>query len=515
MPNISTNKEGGVIRWDGDDWLSGLIPDWDLSNLQNRVVGKGFSYSVGIDPFRHPGYAMPGFQPADVTNVSVATTLAKSGVLVGQYAYTIGGARINQLDVTSNTLTTPTTFPRTIPAHGGHSTVLGSDIAVYHISGTRTVFYSWSDNTDGDIGTYNLASTFDEDYMSTVPTGMAALDTTNPHPLFVASNDIMYIGDGRNLHQYDGATTTLTKNRLILPRDYIITSITETRNYLVVFAYKASGVSSSSFYRSEAKAFFWDKSQDDPTYRVDLRANYVNGAFIYDDNIVGCFVEGPSGTLNGSKTKRLLIGNESGFKTVASFIDAIPGHGGVEAFGGVVYWNSAGIIYQYGSPFPGYPAALNKITSGSGTTGEGMLKMFFNNTLIASTGTTTSGGLQAINSNFYESSFYVPFASIPFPENKRARISDIRCYWRNTASGGRTINFFLNYGRGATQRTIINGLGTITNLITNYRRDASEVDLSSVAVEDISFNVTYGTGSGATVAPILKTVEIYYKYSET
>ena len=52
----------------------------------------------------------------------------------------------------------------------------------------------------GEIGKFDLASTFDHDWGSTVPTGAAALQKA-PHPVEV-KEDIMVFGNGRYLGVY-------------------------------------------------------------------------------------------------------------------------------------------------------------------------------------------------------------------------------------------------------------------------------------------------------------------------
>ena len=79
---------------------------------------------------------------------------------------------------------------------------------IYTESSNFYVFYSWNDNASGDVGRLDAGgTTFDDDYMSTIPTGGATLGRF-PHPLWEGSNGILYIGDGASIHKFDGLSST-------------------------------------------------------------------------------------------------------------------------------------------------------------------------------------------------------------------------------------------------------------------------------------------------------------------
>ena len=521
MATVRTFKNGGVVRWDQDDWFAGLTPDWGLNETET-TLGKGFSTMTGIDPFRRPGYLAPAADPLNATNNSVIDAMQLNGVVYGTNAYTVGGTKIHELAILTSTLTNGATFPHTTSAHGGHNSLALYDICIYYIGTTRYAFYSWSDNTDGDVGRYDLASTFDDDYMSTVPASAAALDTTNPHPMVVGADDILYIADGHKLHKFDGQTGangTLFKSRLTLPTDYIITSFAKTGDNLVIFAYKSSGSSGGSYYKSEATAFFWDYTSEDPWKVVPLQGNYVNGGFSFQGTI-GCFVQGSSAILtSSSKQSRLLLYDGSIFKPVAGFIDNIPGYGGVEVYDNTIYWNAAGYIYQYGAPHIGIDRALNRITKLDGTSSEGMLRNFSNSRMMASAGTTTSGGMQRVNSGHYAGSIITPTVNIPFSKPAVARITAVKIFWYSTkTAGSNKISVKILTDRNQASATIIDTSGTVGS-------DRQSPPASLVNVWYDQYNATafpttcsmalyaYYTEVDPTLLPaIIQAVEVYYEY---
>lgn len=520
MSSINTSQKGGVIRWDGSDWMTGLVSQWGIDT--SRVMApSGFATTSGIDPTRFPGYCSPGVNPTDLTNSSVVTSLLKDGVVSGSSAYMIGGGLLHKIaDVLVSTVSSDATWPHTISAHGGHSSVSGQSTAIYSIGSTKYLFYSWSDNTDGDVGRYNLDATFDDDYMSTVPASAAVLDTTNPHPLIVGSDDILYIADGRNLHGFDGQTGangTLSKNRLTLPADYVITSFAKSANYLVVYAYRAN--SSSSFYRSEATAFFWDYVSEDTTLRYPLQGNYVSGGFSYQNGSVGCFVEGQSTHITTSKTSKMLLYNGSGFETRATFSDGIPDFGGVEVYDETVVWNSDGKVYQWGSPHLGFPISLNRTSILDGTTGGGMLRNFARTRLITSSGTGTSGGCNVLSGNYAPGSFTTNTVDIPAPLYAQVKIEAVKVFYQSTrTAGSHTLTLVLNLNRSQNSATVIDYVGYVgsdrqdppTNLVSVFT-DTFDAKSFGTATA-LSLSCTWNSVDATKKPAIIEAVEVHFTY---
>lgn len=435
------------VRWDKDDWYAGLLPTHGSTGTGSRI-GNGFNDTTAIDPFRSPGYLSPGYLPADATNVSIVDAVLKNGVSDGNKAYIMSaGTKLHELTISTNTLTTPTTFPHTITAHGGHSTVVGEDVAIYYLDGTKYLFYSWNDNTDGDIGRYDMSATFYDDYMSTAATGGAVLDKDYPHPMIVGDDNILYIGDGPNLASLQGTTAAgiFNASALDLPTGYVITSFAKTSDYLVIYAYKNTSVSGSSYLRSEATAFFWDYVSVSYTYAYPLLGNYVNGGFNVG-GVPGCFVRGQAADSVSSKQSKMLLFENGSFQTKVAFNDNIPGRGGVEVTGESIIWNSDGKIYVYGNPYIGYPRGLHKTSALGGTTSEGMLKNFFNSSLLGSAGTTTSGGLESLGSNFVlQATAYTGLVQLPSLGRDRYRVNFVKVNFLATINDtGRAFRIALN-----------------------------------------------------------------------
>lgn len=511
---ITYNKTGGVARWDSDDWISGLIPHF--SDNQNTILGKGFSQMQNINIWRKPGYILPSFLASDVTNVSVATEKIKHGVSINNLSYLISDTLIHQFNADTNTLTSNASIPHTISAHAGHNTVIGQEVIEYYIGSTKYLFYSWYDSNDGDVGRHDLNLTFDDDWMSTSPTNATVLGK-NKHPMIVGSDDILYIGDGNVLHSFDGQTGalgTLDLNgvALTLPKNFVITSFSKLSNYLVIYGYRDISTSGTN-YRSECTAYFWDYVSEDPTLVYPLVGDYVSAGFEYRGT-VGCFTSGKSSSANSTTQLRCLLYSNGGFTPIIQIDGDMVENGGVEITGNVINFLSGSDIYQYGSPYIGLgDKTLTKILSGSGTGTGGLLRNFNGNTLVASTGTTTSGGLQKFSIGYSTDAYFsTPLANFQFPTEDKARVSKIKVYWgEKITSAGNAFTLNLKTDRGATTTKIIDGIETINSYITQYRSASDGTGLPFF--DSLGLNVIYSGGTSNLNTPVyIQAIEVYFDF---
>jgi len=514
MPKIFKDK----IIFDIEDWTSTLDPQFDMGGLWNE--GKMLSSVRTMNPYRYLGGCAPGFQQADVSNVSVVDSLILKGIVSGNDAYLVSqGSKLHKVQNLSTTpaLVTPTTFPHTI-AHGAHTGETGNDIVIYTakvggISAER-VFYSFTDDTDWDVGTYDLATTFDDDFMSTAPaTPLGAPYLTggkdDPHPMMVNDRDVLLIGDRNFVHEYDGqgsdADGNFSANVLQLPNGYIITTFEKYNQYTVIFAYKK--VAGSNRYAGEARAFFWDNLSLDITYSKNLNDNYVSEAFQYRGTI-GCFTQGtPSDPIGiNSKVTKILLFDETEFKPIKAIDKNPPIRGGVDIQGDVIYWNSQGTIYSYGSPFDELPKGLNATAEGQGAV-SGMCKTL-SKTQFISTGTTTAGGLQTLGSNYnFQTLFYTGLAKPQFPIGMQGKVERVVVNYIKTSSAGRKLGLVLR-DKSSDLVTVFSESDSVS-VITSDNIKSEYKDLTA-KFKNMRLAMQYHSGTGITDAPIISSVEVYF-----
>jgi len=528
MAEIQKLKEGRIkVRFDGDDWLAGIIPEYNASGTDYKF-GPGFTLVDSVDPFRVPGYIMPGANPVDVTNAGDIDAVMKNGVVNGNKAYiSTGGTEVHEYTISTATITNSGgVFPHAIvggaSTHSDHTTFVGEDVALYYLNGTKYLFYSYNDNTDGGVGRYDLSSTFDDDYVDAAATNGAVMDKDYPHPMIVGSDNILYVGDGKDLASLQGTTSAGIWNAsaLDLPNDYIITSFAKSSNYLVIYAYKGSGVSGSAFLRSEATAFFWDYVSDSFTYSVELPGNYVNGGFVLN-GVPGCFVQGQAADSLSSRQSKILLVSSEGVQLLTDFNGNIPGHGGVEISGSSIMFNTNGDIYRFGSPYSNYEPSLNFITESDGSTGEGILKNFFNTQLVASSGTGASGGLNTLSSGFNTGFLFTAQKLLPNDSKNGWQIEYVRVQYRQTiAADGRGFLLQIN-GDNSNSSFDAHGLTTsvhddgtnkvtIDKLVKIYSVDSSGNQFPRIDTS-VGLLIRWGNESSAdaTNAAEVQSVEIF------
>ncbi len=531
MPSLTKTAKGGVIRWDKDDWLEGLSSLHLPTTTGAKAIPfttPGLIFGRAIDPNRKPGYIQPGGNGANVTNNTVIDGTLRAGTVHGSTAYMVGGIKLHSMTLSNDTMTAALrTIAPAAPNHTGHTVIVGHDVAFYSIKNGATVtpyiFYSWTDQTDGDVGSYNLnTAAVDEDHFSTATSGAVlaingALNVDGVHPMIVGDDNKLYIGNGRFVASLDGndqgATGLANNAALDLPVNYTIRAFAKLPNYLVIFAY-LNVSTGGSFYRAEATAFFWDYVSDSFTYSYPLNGNYVGGGFTYQ-NTVGCFVQGRVSELGSNKQARMMLFDGSKFVPQVRFRGNIPEWGSVEVIDDVVYFQTAigdSRVYQWGSPHIGMNDSFNWITEGAGTNSGhvGLLKAFADGSVYVSSGTTTSGGLQKFSQTGYatNSSFLTALYQPRYPKFSRGRIEMVKIYWGGTSSTHQ-FSFTLFTDAGATTTTVLSNLASVTSLVTEYFEDTSAAPLPSF--KDIGINGSWTTTSSESAPPIIEAVEVYYE----
>ncbi len=532
MPKVLKDK----IIWDEDDWLAGLAPQF-ISNTP-LVIGNGASYQRNVNPFRKLGAIVPGFAPVNATNEASITDILVSGDTdysgATPYTYLVGGDKVQRLDISTDTISNTAPWPRTITHH---ATPAGKDLLIYNIINAVTsvnstvALYSFSDATDGDVGMYDISSgalnVFDDDFLSTQPTGAFAL-TTDEHPMILGDDGDVYIGNGADLVKLkgDGGGNGTLSTALTFPNGTIIHSFTKYPQYLIIYASR-SNISGSSYYRGNSVAYFWDYISNNFNNVYDLSDNLVTAGFNWN-GIPGCFTYGRV-SAGGSITTKLKLFNGSRFEQIQEYVGNPPvGSGSVEIHDNMIVWNfgsaSQSFIASYGSPWPGrVKNSLNYWGEGQGTgqslSISGVCKNFSGVKLYVSTASGANGGLQTFSANYGPNSdgasyFQAIQASLNLPSQSIGRIKSVKVHFRGIATAGRAVRIVLqaNYGSSATHR-VFEAFGTITagDTMKEYFKDTNDVEFP--LFHTIAPVITWYTDTGGvdnTDAPAVRKIEIFY-----
>src|SRR3990167_5943650 len=274
---ISQNEKGGTIIYNSDDFI-GLVPGYAAGNFPR--VGKGASWLAGINPWREaaPGVLSPGFPVTALDNsgayassVIKNAVVDRSGSQPNAWLIEDGAAGIHQLagsaGVVGKTLSVTAPFPfglamasGGIHSTGTHTLYDGEDIAEFNISGTNYIFYSFNDNTDGDLGRVitNPTSTgdFDNDWYS-AQSGETPFTLGVPHPILEGDDNKLYTGDGVNLRVVSN-TGAFSSTSSVVPAGFAIKCFAKTGEQLIIGAERTKGSFSSPTARGEAIVQWWD-----------------------------------------------------------------------------------------------------------------------------------------------------------------------------------------------------------------------------------------------------------------
>lgn len=186
----------------------GAAPLAHLDSLTEEGASGHYSVASNIDIITTPKILTQGPGLSNLTNGTQAgavTELMRHILeipVTDDATYGISDTRLHKISATTVT-NSGGVFPRTITGAQTGSSVI-------HFQGY--LFYFYNKSSGADCGRYDLASTFDDDYMSTVPTGAAALQKA-PHPVAI-KQDIMLFGNGRYVGTFISTTTTLAPTKL-------------------------------------------------------------------------------------------------------------------------------------------------------------------------------------------------------------------------------------------------------------------------------------------------------------
>lgn len=521
MAKITADK----IIWDAQDWVQGLNEQYGIESA-NKNIGKTFNSVQSINPYRVIGYVMPGYLPSSLTNNSVVDAVIKKSVSFNVYGKEYGITSTKKLvEFSSTAITNAGIWPHTVQYDSADVTSM-QDVIVYSskvssAGGTDPtsprVFYSWNSSTKSTwgVGMWALFDVdFYDDFMTTRPATPLSPTTgayRNPHPMIVGDDDLLYIGDGPRLHAFDGQYASDDDGKfydsvLTIPGTYYIKSFAKYNNFLLIFADENR---EGTAYSSNAKVFFWDYLSLDVTYVKDLNDNLVSEAFLYK-NTVGCFTSGRKYDTGLSNTGKIQLFNGNNFEPAVFFNDTVPTRGGVNVSADQIRWNSSGKMYAYGNNL-GLPQTLNIIGKGTGTT-SGMLSDG-SGTLLMSSGTTTSGGLQSFSANYDYSAYFQTTSVQPnFGSRKKGRIKRVKLIFGNiNGATADKVTVKLYYDRGGSNVTIASNIQEITanTLILEYEHDSSGNPLPDF--ESVSLRVEWGEGTVHTSAPWIQSAEIEYE----
>lgn len=356
--------------------FQGFVPSYWTNTLPTVGNANQASAMTNVDLI-DPNVLTQGPGLANLTNgtqAAAVTTLMKGMLRVHvtglSAAAGVGGNKVYKFNATE--VTSDANFPHTIDK----ATVTsedGEDVAYYQ----GAVFYSYNHSGGaGDVGRWTGASTFDDDYMSTVPTGATTLQGGVPHQMLVGGDDQLYIANGRYVARLNA--TTFTDQALDLPTDEVVTSLAWNNNQLYIAAINPYVNSTTQI---ESSIYFWDTTSPSWSYQIKVYG-YI-GALYAKNGIT--YVWYKDATSSG--VYKLGMVNGAAVRELASYTGGLPLYYQVGEDQNYLMWNAGGLVWYWGASTSELPTRIFQRADAGYTTSGGITNAYLT-PMVA----TTDGG---------------------------------------------------------------------------------------------------------------------------
>jgi hypothetical protein len=327
---------------------------------------------VTPDYEKNINYLQPTLEPANIDGVSACADLvvgfeedridASNQYIV--YALGNTGHFYKLVGAATTQISAAAPWPYHISADsGGNNGVIGHDLTTYYIGTTPYIFYSWDNATSGSVGTFDLANTFRDQYVTLSAATPGMLSAGSPHPMVVGDDNILYIGNGNKLVSFDGQTGTdgtYDGVALDFPNNIQLTSIFKVGDYLGITGWEKTG---TTWVGTSSYVYLWDYVADSWNKVIPIRTPKISTAFNLDGDVyIFCEDKKWSSirklTDTGSQLVARLIYNNSAIDSAYVYP---PRKNAVKYFENKMLIGcdkGYGCVFEYGKSLEGLPASL-------------------------------------------------------------------------------------------------------------------------------------------------------------
>jgi len=341
----------------GDKGWDGYCPSYFDNSYPFYGNKNQASYMVDVD-IRDPNVLTQGAGTANLTNGSetgVVSTLITSilkTITSSDVSFVIGGDKLYKISSTTVASGGTPSWPYTITGTGA---ITGNDIVHYR----GKLLYSYNDAglSTGNIGSYDLSTTFDDDYWTTTCSGSALENAV--HYMILGGDDCVYITNGRYIARLEG--TTAAAAGLDFWQDSIVVSL--TWNYdRVIAAVNRPNISGSNF--NQSSIYQWNGINS----TWDSNPVMVNGEIgaLYTKNGV-TFVWWKDATTTGGYNLGYLNGLQ--VTQLRTYSGSLPNQSQVGEYDGHLAWISSGALELWGAKDRGTVRMFPYMTSKLSTAG--------------------------------------------------------------------------------------------------------------------------------------------------
>lgn len=339
-----------------------------LSEVGNR---GNYSVATNVDVISKPGVLTQGPGLATLTNgtqtgaVTDQINFIVDKAVASNVAYGVSDTLLHKISATA--VTNAGNFPHTITDSTEGSSCI-------HFQGN--LFYFFNKASGADIGIFDLSSTFDDDWGSTVPTGATALQKA-PHPV-AKKEDIMLFGNGRYVGTYIDSTTTLDATKLDFGQDTEIADVAFNSNqwWLAV----NSGVTTGA-NRASSQIYLYDGGATSSVLSDEVAMGIQQIGFILPINGV-IYVAYKELSSSGGFAVGFVSGRQ--IKALRHFTGSLPTFAQKTIYKNTIGFISDGLFYSIGAVIDQLPIQISQHADGGYAT-VGALSSPFGTPMIAST----------------------------------------------------------------------------------------------------------------------------------
>lgn len=464
------------------DQFGGYCPSY-FDNSYPYYGNKNQASTITDVDLRDPNVLTQGAGIVALTAGTQAGALSANIVSILKHAiasdasYAIeGGAKLHR--ISSTAVSNAGIWPHTITGTG---TVTGQDLVYYN----SLLLYSYNDSTlggsgGGNIGSYDLTTTFDDDYWTAALSG-TALTYNVPHYMIVGGDDILAITNGQYIATLNG--TTDNAQALDFWNNSVVVTITWNWNRYIIGVNRpnitGSNFNLSGIYNWNGTSSSWEG--DPIEVSGEIGALYTKNGVTYcwwkDTTTTGAY---NFGYINGSRLD--LIRRYSG---------SLPNQAQVGEYDGYVAWLSSGILKLWGSKDADTPVQFFNYMTAGYTTTVGGFACPFGTPIIGSSATTNYQLGKA--SGYSTGARYNTMAFKVSGVNFKSQIDKIFVETEQMASGAK-VDMTLTYDQGKSTQSLTQ-IAYAAALPTRHK-----VLEKAYSVED--FRIDFSWANGSTSNPV-------------
>ena len=354
------------------DYYAGLSPLAYLDSLTEKGNSGHASVMQNVDVLGEFMTQGPGL--ANLTNGTQASAVTElinfilDKAVSADATYGIGATKL--FKISSTAVTNDGTFPHAI-------TNCTDGESVIDMKGNLYYFYNKA--SGGDIGKYDLSSTFDDDWASTTPNGSSAIQKAI-HPT-ATKEDIIVFGNGQYVGTYIQGSNTLDVDKLDFGAGNEVADVVFSGNQWMLAV--NSGVTGSN--RNIGQIYLYDGGALSSILSDEAGVGFQKIGFLYELN--GIIYVAYQDLSSAGYTIGYISGRQ--IKPLAHFTGSLPSFAQKTLYKHTILFLSSGLVWSAGAVVDEFPFSISQLADGGYAT-VGALACPFGTPMIASTDGATN-----------------------------------------------------------------------------------------------------------------------------